>query len=341
MRLQPLRLGILSFAHMHAHSYAASILALPDCELVAVYDDDTTRAQAAATRYTTTYKDDLEAFLTTNLDGVIICSENAHHRKHVEAAAGKVGYILCEKPLATTLEDGQAMLERCRTTNTHLQLAFPVRFAPPVERLRNAVQAGNLGTLYCATCTNHGKMPGGWFCDANLAGGGAVMDHTVHVVDALRWITGAEVTEVYADIRHSLMHPNVQIDDAGLLSFTMTGGLLTRPLMVSLDASWSRPEAYPTWGDVTLELVGSNGTLWVDAFKQHATVYSNSLSTPEQHYWGSNIDRRLMADFCNAIATQRAPTITGQDGLKALEVALAAYTSAQSGQPYCLSLNSS
>ncbi|MEM7734713.1 MAG: Gfo/Idh/MocA family oxidoreductase [Deinococcota bacterium] len=328
-----LRLGILSFAHMHAYSYAASILALPNCELVAIYDDDEARGQASAEQYQTTYADDLESFLANNLDGVIICSENAYHRKHVEAAAGKVNYILCEKPLATTLEDGRAMLEQCRTTNTHLQLAFPVRFAPPVERLRSAVQAGNLGTLYCATCTNHGKMPGGWFCDTSLAGGGAVMDHTVHVVDALRWITEAEVTEVYADIRSSLMHPKVNIDDAGLLSFTMTGGLLTRPLMVSLDASWSRPEAYPTWGNVTLELVGSNGTLWVDAFKQYATVHSNTLSTPEQHYWGSNIDRRLIADFCEAIRTQRTPSITGEDGLKALEVALAAYESAQLGRP--------
>ena len=220
------------------------------------------------------------------------------------------------------------MLQVCKQTNTHLQLAFPVRFSPPVERLAQVVRAGGLGDLLAATCTNHGKMPAGWFRDVSLAGGGAVMDHTVHVVDALRWMTGAEVREVYATIQKQLMHPDVPIDDAGLLSLVMEGGVLTRPLHVSLDASWSRPESYPTWGDVTIEMVGSEGTLWVDAFKQHATVTSNHAGT-KQAYWGSNMDGRLVADFCDAINQKRPPSITGEDGVKALEVALAAYRSAQ------------
>ena len=124
------------------------------------------------------------------------------------------------------------------------------------------------------------------------------------------------------------MHPDVPIDDAGLLSLVMEGGVLTRPLHVSLDASWSRPESYPTWGDVTIEMVGSEGTLWVDAFKQHATVTSNHAGT-KQAYWGSDMDGRLVADFCDAINQKRPPSITGEDGVKALEVALAAYRSAQ------------
>ena len=267
-------------------------------------------------------------FFSHALDGVIICSENIKHREHVEAAAGEVGYILCEKPIATTLEDASAMLDVCARTKTHLQLAFPVRFSPPVERLAQVVRAGGLGELYAATCTNHGQMPAGWFQDAALAGGGAVMDHTVHIIDALRWMTGAEVSEVYATIREQLMHPDVAIDDAGLLSLVMEGGLLTRPLHVSLDASWSRPASYPTWGDVTIEMIGSQGTLWVDAFKQHATIHSNQAGA-KQAYWGSDIDRRLITDFCEAISQQRPPSITGEDGLKALEVALTAYRAAK------------
>jgi len=323
-----IRLGILSFAHMHAHSYAANINALPQCELVAIYDDDAARGHQAATQYETTLASNLEHLFHHNLDGVIICSENVNHRPHVEAAAGEVAYILCEKPIATTLEDAHAMLSVCEQTNTHLQLAFPVRFSPPVERLAQVVRAGSLGEVFAATCTNHGQMPPGWFRDVSLAGGGAVMDHTVHIVDALRWMTGAEVSEVYATIQQQLMHPDVAIDDAGLLSLVLEGGLLTRPLHVSLDASWSRPENYPTWGDVTIEMVGSEGTLWVDAFKQHATIYHNTRR-PKQAYWGSDIDGRLMADFCDAIAQKKPPSITGEDGVKALEVALAAYRSAR------------
>ncbi len=323
-----IRLGILSFAHLHAHSYAANIGALAGCELVAIYDDDSERGRTAAKQYGTDFVSSLEHLFHHNLDGIIICSENTNHREHVEAAAGEVGYILCEKPLATTLEDAQAMLTVCKQTNTHLQLAFPVRFSPPIERLAQVVRTDGLGDLLAATCTNHGQMPPGWFRDVTLSGGGAVMDHTVHIIDALRWMTGAEVSEVYATIRERLMHPDVAIDDAGLLSLVMEGGVLSRPLYVSLDASWSRPKSYPTWGDVTIELVGSEDTLWVDAFAQHATIHNNQAGA-QQAYWGSNMDGRLIADFCEAIRQQRPPSVTGEDGLKALEVALAAYRSAR------------
>ena len=69
-------------------------------------------------------------------------------------------------------------------------------------------------------------MPGGWFVDPALSGGGAVLDHTVHVIDVLRWLWGVEVTEIYAEIGDSLLHPGLGIDDAGLLSFTLSNGCL-------------------------------------------------------------------------------------------------------------------
>jgi predicted dehydrogenase len=81
--------------------------------------------------------------------------------------------------------------------------------------------------------------------------------------------------------------------------------------------------------------------LWVDAFKQHATIYrDNASNSAQQAYWGSDIDRRLIADFCEAISQQRPPSISGEDGLKALEVALTAYRSAQTGTPLSVPLTS-
>ena len=82
------------------------------------------------------------------------------------------------------------MIDACEQAGSKLQIAFPVRFAPPVQKLKAVLDAGTLGRLISAKCTNHGKMPGGWFADSEKAGGGAVMDHTVHVVDVLRWALG-------------------------------------------------------------------------------------------------------------------------------------------------------
>ncbi|RME58838.1 MAG: gfo/Idh/MocA family oxidoreductase, partial [Caldilineae bacterium] len=305
-------------------SYASCLLRIPGVELVGVYDDNKARGEGRAARYETGYYPDADALLEEDLDGVIICAENARHRPLTEQAAGRVKAILCEKPIATTVEDGQAMIERCAATNTRLQIAFPVRFSPAILELKKLLDAGILGEIYSVKCTNHGSMPGGWFTDRELAGGGAVIDHTVHVIDVLRWFWGAEVEEVYAEVGDELLHPGLGIDDAGLLSFRLSNGVYG-----TLDTSWSRPASYPIWGDVKIEVLGERGLVRVNAFSQNLHVSSDLSGKTNWVSWGSNIDLGLIRDFVAMIREERAPSITGEDGLRALEVALAAYRSAQ------------
>lgn len=323
------RIGFISFAHMHAYSYASALKGLGIVP-VGIYDDDTARGQKMAQTFSTTFYDSLDELLAQNLDGVIICSENINHQSHVEAAAGRVPYILCEKPIATTAEAARIMIETCERAGSKLQIAFPVRFSPPVQRLKALLDAGSLGKLIAAKCTNHGRMPGGWFIDKEQAGGGAVIDHTVHVVDVLRWMLGTEVTEVYAEVGQSLMHPD-DIDDAGMLTFSLENGMFG-----TLDTSWSRPDTYATWGDVTIEILGERGLVRVDAFSQHLTLTSSPAQKTEWVGWGSDADQGLIQDFLTTIETGREPTITGIDGLRALEVALAAYESAEKITPVIL-----
>jgi predicted dehydrogenase len=323
-----IRIGILSAAHGHAHSYATCLRALAGVELIGVADDDAERGRAFAERFGIRSFASPEALLAEGLDGALICSANVHHRQLMELAAGHTPHILCEKPIATTLADAQAMIDVCAAAGAKLQIAFPVRFASPVIQLRTLLQSGSLGQIYSLKTTNHGQMPGGWFIDRALAGGGAVIDHTVHVIDLLRWFFDAEVSEVYAEVGENLLHDNLGIDDAGLLSFTLTNGVYG-----TLDTSWSRPIAFPTWGDVTIEAVAEHGWARLDAFKQQLAVYSNRANKAQWVGWGNNMDLGLMQDFVAMIAERRQPSITGHDGLKALEVALAAYQSAASGQP--------
>lgn len=324
---KPIKIGIMSFAHGHAHSYASTLPTMPGVTLAGIYDDNTERGAAAAQRYGTHFFADADALLAQELDAVMICSENAKHRPMVEAAAGKVGFILCEKPIATTAADGQAMIDICARTGTKLQIAFPVRFSPPIQWLKTTLEQGELGKIYAVQTTNHGSMPGGWFIDKALAGGGAVIDHTVHVIDLLRWFWGAEVTEVYAEIGHELLHPGLGIDDVGLLSFTLDNGVYG-----TLDTSWSRPSSYTTWGDVKIEVTAEKGVVLVDAFRQHLAVSSNKLGKTQWRNWGSNMDLGLINDFIDMVRIGREPSITGVDGLRALEVALAAYQSAAQGE---------
>jgi len=325
---------MLSFAHMHAYSYAACLKQIPSVEFVGIADDDPARGREAARQFDTRFFASAEPLLDEEVDGVIICAENSKHRLLTELAAPRTPHILCEKPIATTLADAQAMIDVCAAHSTRLQIAFPVRFSPPVQQLKAILDKDMLGRIYSVKTTNHGSMPGGWFVDKGLAGGGAVMDHTVHVIDLLRWFWNTEVTEVYAEVGYNLLHPDLGIDDAGLLSFELTTGVYG-----TLDASWSRPKSYPTWGDVKLEVLGERGVIRADAFSQNLAVYSDQTGNSEWVHWGSNIDLGLIRDFVDMMATGREPLITGHDGLKALEVALAAYRSAERGIPVSLPLN--
>jgi predicted dehydrogenase len=300
-----------------------------------VYDDDRSRGHRVADQSALPFFTSAAALLAEGLDGVIICSENAEHRTLTEQAAGKVRAILCEKPIATTLVDAQAMIDCCAATKTKLQIAFPVRFAPPVQWLKAQLDKGDLGRVYAVQTTNHGKMPGGWFIDRQLAGGGAVIDHTVHVIDLLRWFWQTEVTEIYAEVGENLLHPDLGIDDAGLLSFTLANGVYG-----TLDTSWSRPASYPTWGDIKIEVTAENGVVYVDALRQDLSVSSDHTGKTEWPSFGISMDQGLIDDFIHMLKNNHEPSITGVDGLRALEVALAAYRSAEIGQPVSLSTKS-
>ncbi|HPQ03204.1 MAG TPA: Gfo/Idh/MocA family oxidoreductase, partial [Bacillota bacterium] len=122
-----LRIGAISFAHMHAHSYARAVCALPDAKLVGVADEDENRGRAAAEQYGTRYFSDVDQLLGSGVDAVIVCSENARHKEHVVMAARSDVHVLCEKPIAVTVSDGVEMIEACRVAGVSLATAFPVR----------------------------------------------------------------------------------------------------------------------------------------------------------------------------------------------------------------------
>ncbi len=322
-----IRIGIMSFAHMHAHAYAAALARIPGAALAAVWDDNPRRGRDAAKHYGVPFTANQDAFLSSSLDGVIVCSENVNHRPMVEAAARAGNWVLCEKPLATTVADARAMIAACRRARVGLGTAFPCRFATALIETRDRFRRGDIGPLLSAACTNNGQFPGGWFADPRLSGGGAVMDHTVHVADVLRWITGREFTRVYCACGNKLGR-TPRTDDVGSLQLELEGGV-----PVAHVASWNRPASFPTWGDLTLELTGPRGALYVDAFSQKVDVYRDNTGRHDYAGWGDDANLALVTDFVHAIRDQRPMRATGEDGLRALQVTLAAYQSAHSGQP--------
>jgi UDP-N-acetylglucosamine 3-dehydrogenase len=322
-----IRLGFLSTAHLHADSYVAEIRALDGVALAGIWDHRPERAADAASRYGTDAISSLDALLS-GVDGVVVCSENVHHRELVLAAAAAGKPVLCEKPLATTPDNAKAMVDACASAKVPLMTAFPCRFSASWSRFKAMVEAGEIGDLLALRGTNQGMCPGGWFVDKALSGGGAVMDHTVHVTDLLRDLLGDEIRDVYCESGDGLLHGG--FDDTGFLTMNFEKGQFA-----TLDASWSRPKSFPTWGNVTLYAVGTLGTLEMDMFAQDAVLYSDSKMRVMHQHWGSSIDKGLMAAFVEAVRTGEVPVgaADGIDGLRAVEVVEAAYASSACGQP--------
>ena len=326
-----MKIGIMSFAHLHAEGYIQNLRAAPGVEMIGLADEDQARGQRFAELFEARLYPSYEALLAEQPDGILVCSENAKHRPLVELAAQAGAHILSEKPLATNLTDARAMVDLCREAGVMLMTAFPMRFSPPLQEVKARLDEGSLGRIYGCNSTNQGQMPVAhreWFVDKALAGGGAVMDHVVHLADALRWYLNSEVVEVYAQTNRILHADRVEVETAGLVMLTFAGGTFA-----SIDCSWSKPLNYPTWGGLTMELISERGLTIIDGFSQNLNIYNHQTGSHYWSYWGSDANQGMINEFVTAIREQRPPRVTGEDGLKALEIALAVYESAESGQP--------
>ncbi len=323
-----MRVGILSFAHLHAEGYVQNLRAIPDVELLGFYDPDPERRRRFSEAFNLRAFEELEDLLALGLDAAVVTSENARHRPLVEAAARAGAAVLVEKPIATTTEDARAMREAVHAAGVPFMTAFPMRFSPAVRTAREMVGEGALGPVRAIVGVNHSENPKrhrAWFADPELAGGGAVMDHTVHLADLYRWILGEEVAEVYAEVQNPF-DPEGAVDTAGLLLLRTEGGV-----RASIDASWSRPPNYPRWGHLWMEIVGERGTLVLDAFAGHLHLWS-----PAGYRWyGFHPDpaQGMMEAFIESVREGREPPVTWEDGFEAMRVALAAYRSAATGRP--------
>ncbi|XWX05594.1 Gfo/Idh/MocA family oxidoreductase (plasmid) [Aggregatilineales bacterium SYSU G02658] len=326
-----IRVGIMSFAHLHAEAYVHNLRANPLVDLVGFADDDAERGHRFAEQYNLSFFDTYEELLEQNLDAVVICSENSRHLEMAQLAAQKGVHILCEKPLATTVSDAEQIVQVCRSAGVNLMTAFPMRFSAPLLEVKRFLEADGLGRVYACNSTNQGECPKhhrAWFVDPVLAGGGAVSDHVVHLADVLAWYLDDAVTEVYAVANRILYADEAEVETGGLVMLTYAQGTFA-----TIDCSWSKPPYYPTWGGLALDLIGEKGVVTANAFKQVMTVYQHTRQRPIYTYWGSDANQAMIDEFVASIQDKRQPKVTGEDGLRAVRIVEAAYRSIETGQP--------
>ncbi|MER3466501.1 MAG: gfo/Idh/MocA family oxidoreductase, partial [Armatimonadota bacterium] len=231
-----LRLGFLSCAHMHAHGYANAGREREDVELVGVWDHKPERATEFARRWEMPTFEQLDALLERS-DAVVIASENVRHAEHIELAASSGKHILCEKPLATTEDEAKRIRTAVEAAGVTFMTSFPCRLSPAYSAMRTRIQDGAIGAVLALCGTNRGTCPLDWFVEPQESGGGALMDHVVHVADLMRDLLGESPSSVYAQTNS--LRLDLACEDTAFLHFTFPSGVFG-----TLDGSWSRPSGY-------------------------------------------------------------------------------------------------
>jgi len=336
-----MKIAVLSFAHLHAMAYLHALSQRDDIELVATDPDHVNRAPGEsggpeiAGMFGVRYLDSYDEVWDWGPDAVIICSENSLHRPLAEQAAAHGAHVLSEKPLATSVEDARAMVEACEKAGVTLMIAHPVRYSTAFLELKDSYDAGVFGTVKSVLGTNNGRLPMNvrkWFVDRELAGGGSITDHTVHVADLLDSLFGGvEAKTVYA-VSNKIMHSDeVEVETGGLVSIEYANGVIA-----SIDCSWSKPDSYPTWGGLTLQLIGKKGIADMDAFNARVDGHSETVKNGLWFPYGVDADQAMINEFLDSIAGGRTPAPDGHSGLRTVSIVQAAYESVRTGQAVSL-----
>jgi predicted dehydrogenase len=332
------RVAVLSFAHVHAATYIELLRDRDGIDLVTADPDappdDPTRGRRLAERLGAAYAGTWDEVFALRPDAVVVTSENARHRHLVERAAATGAHVLCEKPLATTEADARAMIDACERAGVSLMTAYPVRFSPAFTALRSALADGLLGRLISVHGANNGSNPARsrpWFADPELAGGGALADHTVHIADLMdALLDGEQAAEVYAQANSILDDggPAPDVDTAGLVTIRYPDGVIA-----AVDCSWSHPPDHPTWGGLAMTCVSEKAIVEFDAFPPLLGGFDSATGRDRWEAGGADLDAAMLDEFLDAIRSGRRPSPDGEAGLRTLRVVLAAYESLRTGQP--------
>ncbi len=257
------RWGIVGFGWV-ARDYMAPGIAAAGHRLAAVCDRDPA-ARAAAEALGATAHADMAAFLREPLDAVYVATPNAAHRAPVEACLAAGVPVLCEKPMAATLADAQAMADAARRTGVLYGTAFDQRRHPAHAAVREAVEAGRIGAVTAVRIVYACWLPAAWSplpkstgaghdnwrIDPAAAGGGAVMDLAPHGLDLVQFLLGEPVETVAALTQRRVQ--DYGVDDGGVLVGRTGSGVLA-----SLHIAYNMPDALPRR---RLELTGAEGMI--------------------------------------------------------------------------------
>jgi inositol 2-dehydrogenase len=327
-------LGVGEMGKRHAENLRRLV---PEARLIAIADVSAQRATQVAEELAIehTYSSLEEMVQRKDIDAVVIAAPDRFHAQLVRTAAAAGKDILCEKPLATTLEEAHAALDAVSQAGVRLQVGFMRHYDPAYAAAMKRVEAGEIGTPVIFKSVGRDRDEPPMAAYQSGVNGMLFYSNTIHDFDLARWLMRDEVSDVHAYATTTIRPEVAKYGDivAGVVNLKFAHGAIG-----NLESYVQAMYAY----DVRTEIVGSEGSIFVGSVQGTPVTFLTATGCNQvlaDHFLSRFTDAYLaeVQDFVNMILTDRPPRITGEDGLRALEVAVAAENSLLHGRPFKVS----
>lgn len=313
----------------------------PHAEVAAICDVVEERANELAQKCNCkAYFDYRQMVLDQDLDAVIVAATNTTHAEMTVAALNAGKHVLCEKPMATTLEEAQNMLNAAKSSGKQLMIAHNQRLEPAHIKAREIIQSGALGRILSFTSVfghpgcEHWAIDGvnTWFFRSDIAGLGVLGDLSVHKLDLMRFLLADDYTEVTAIIDTlAKTFPDgelITVEDNAICMLRTAKGT-----MGTIITSWT----YQVEDNQTI-IYGDKGVLKIYADPEFPLIVHQDHETGAYYKLGKQstnleqVNSGIIDAFVNALLHGTDVPIPGVEGFKALEVLIGCYQSAKIGK---------
>ena len=315
-----------------------------NAEIISVMDIDANRAQAVAAQFNVAHSCSAEQeLLEQDVDAVYIATpQNMHCQQVIQAAkAGK--HILCEKPIAITLDEVDRMEKACEEASVKFMLGFCMRNNVYNKKARELVQAGALGQIVMGraqlTCW-YPPIPGAWRQDIAVSHGGSLLDMGTHCLDLLEWIIGSRITEVggFQDLLTHKYPTKIEDTSTIILRFKNGGhGIVDNYFNLPDAAAQNALELHGTKGSVIGQgTIGQDPTgKMFSIIQPRETGYNadqvRDIKVDRQEYnlEGIGLYGQMIDIFSACVLEDKEPPVTLEDGRHSVKVVTAIYKAVQ------------
>jgi UDP-N-acetyl-2-amino-2-deoxyglucuronate dehydrogenase len=353
--MQKLKTAVIGYGKV-AHIHAEALASIPESELVAVCGRDAGKARAFAEAYGVRPFTSIEEMVGAGVQAVVVATPHPAHAFVTTAALRAGAHAIVEKPLASSLEDCDAMIAAAREGGRTLAMISQRRLYAPVQRVRQAIDAGKIGRPVLGTATLLGwrdeeyYRSDPWRGSWEGEGGGVLVNQAPHPIDILQWYMG-DVDELYGAWAN-LNHPTIEVEDTSVAVLRFKSGALGN---IVVSNSQNPGISGKVWvhgaNGATVGVQTDGGSMFIAGMTTVTEPPVNDVWTvpgeeeklvrwqEEDADFFRGIDatkhyhRLQIQDFLQSILAGREPQVPGVEGRKTVEIFTAIYRSQRDGRP--------